>query len=161
LAVYHIVLYGEDEVLREKAKPVTKIGPSVQKLLDDLRDTMYGNKGVGLAAPQIGVLKRVIVVDAGEGLIELINPEILAASGKETDLEGCLSIPGVLGEVERAAGVVVGGLDREGREVKIEANGFCARALQHEIDHLDGILFIDRAVRIRKANGEQGKGERS
>ncbi|MCL6446960.1 MAG: peptide deformylase [Armatimonadetes bacterium] len=156
MAVYRIVLYGEDDVLREKAKPIAKINESVHKLLDDLRDTMYSNKGVGLAAPQIGVLKRAIVVDAGEGLIELVNPEILEASGKETDLEGCLSIPGVLGEVERAAGVVVQGLDREGREIKVQANGFCARALQHEIDHLDGILFIDRAVKIRKA--ESGRG---
>jgi len=156
LAVYRIVLYGEDDVLREKAKPITKINESVHKLLDDLRDTMYSNKGVGLAAPQIGVLKRAIVVDAGEGLIELINPEILEASGKEADLEGCLSIPGVLGEVERAASVVVHGLDREGREIKVQANGFCARALQHEIDHLDGVLFIDRAVKIRKA--ESGRG---
>jgi len=156
LAVYRIVLYGEDDVLREKAKPITKINESVHKLLDDLRDTMYSNKGVGLAAPQIGVLKRAIVVDAGEGLIELINPEILEASGKETDLEGCLSIPGVLGEVERAASVVVQGLEREGREIKVQANGFCARALQHEIDHLDGILFIDRAVKIRKAESERG-----
>lgn len=156
MAVYRIVLYGEDDVLREKAKPITKINESVHKLLDDLRDTMYSNKGVGLAAPQIGVLKRAIVVDAGEGLIELINPEILEASGKETDLEGCLSIPGVLGEVERAASVVVQGLEREGREIKVQANGFCARALQHEIDHLDGILFIDRAVKIRKAESERG-----
>ncbi len=156
MAVYRIVLYGEDDVLREKAKPITKINESVHKLLDDLRDTMYSNKGVGLAAPQIGVLKRAIVVDAGEGLIELINPEILEASGKEADLEGCLSIPGVLGEVERAASVVVHGLDREGREIKVQANGFCARALQHEIDHLDGVLFIDRAVKIRKAESERG-----
>lgn len=156
LAVYRIVLYGEDDVLREKAKPIARINESVHKLLDDLRDTMYSNKGVGLAAPQIGVLKRAIVVDAGEGLIELINPEILEASGKEADLEGCLSIPGVLGEVERAASVVVQGLDREGREIKVQANGFCARALQHEIDHLDGILFIDRAVKIRQAESERG-----
>jgi len=137
-----------------------QINASVHKLLDNLRDTMYSNKGVGLAAPQIGVLKRAIVVDAGEGLIELINPEILETSGKETDLEGCLSIPGVLGEVERAADVVVRGLNREGREVKVEANGFCARALQHEIDHLDGILFIDRAVKIRKVDNGRGQ-ERS
>lgn len=156
MAVYRIVLYGEDDVLREKAKPIAKINNSVHKLLDDLRDTMYSNKGVGLAAPQIGVLKRAIVVDAGEGLIELINPEILEASGKEADLEGCLSIPGVLGEVERAASVVVQGLDREGREIKVQANGFCARALQHEIDHLEGILFIDRAVKIHKVESERG-----
>jgi len=150
LAVFKIIRYGEDEVLREKAKPVTNINDGVHRLLDNLRDTMYNNKGVGLAAPQIGVLKRVIVVDAGEGFYELVNPEILEASGKETDVEGCLSIPGLVGEVERAARVVVRGLDRHGAEVKVEAAGFFARALQHEIDHLDGILFIDRAVKIRK-----------
>ena len=150
MAVFKIIRYGEDEVLREKAKPVTNINDGVHRLLDNLRDTMYNNKGVGLAAPQIGVLKRVIVVDAGEGFYELVNPEILEASGKETDVEGCLSIPGLVGEVERAARVVVRGLDRHGAEVKVEAAGFFARALQHEIDHLDGILFIDRAVKIRK-----------
>mgnify|MGYP005835219311 FL=1 len=150
MAVFKIIRYGEDEVLREKAKPVTNINDGVHRLLDNLRDTMYSNKGVGLAAPQIGVLKRVIVVDAGEGFYELVNPEILEASGKETDVEGCLSIPGLVGEVERAARVVVRGLDRHGAEVKVEAAGFFARALQHEIDHLDGILFIDRAVKIRK-----------
>ncbi|MEW6273871.1 MAG: peptide deformylase [Bacillota bacterium] len=157
MAVFRIVRYGEDEVLREKAKPIGSINASVHKLLDNLRDTMYSNKGVGLAAPQIGVSKRAIVVDAGEGLIELINPEIIWLSGKETDVEGCLSIPGMLGEVERAADVVVKGLNREGREVQVAASGFCARALQHEIDHLDGILFIDRAVKIRRADGERGQ----
>jgi len=150
LAVFKIILYGQDEVLREKAKPVTKINKNVHKLLDHLSDTMYSNKGVGLAAPQIGVSKRAIVVDAGEGLIELINPEILKTSGKEIDVEGCLSIPSLLGEVERAASVLVRGLNRAGQEIKLSASGFCARALQHEIDHLEGILFIDRAVKVRK-----------
>lgn len=155
MAVFRIVLYGEDDVLREKAKQITNINASVLKLLDNLRDTMYSSKGVGLAAPQIGVLKRAIVVDVGEGLLELINPEILEASGKEVDAEGCLSIPGLLGEVERAANVVVKGLNREGQEVRVAASGFCARALQHEIDHLDGILFIDRAVKIRRVDGDR------
>ncbi len=156
MAVYNIVRYGEDDVLREKAKPITNINESVRRLLDNLRDTMYGNMGVGLAAPQIGVLKRAIVVDVGEGLIELINPEILEASGKEIDVEGCLSIPGVVGEVERATDILVKGLNREGQEVTLQAGGICARALQHEIDHLDGILIVDRAIRLRKINAEQG-----
>ncbi len=148
MAVFKIVLYG-DEILREKARPVTKITPNILKLLDNMRDTMYNARGVGLAAPQIGVSKRVIVVDTGEGLIELINPEIVEARGKETDTEGCLSLPNVVGEVPRAAEIRVKGLDRRGQPVEHCARGFLARALQHEIDHLDGILFIDRAVRIR------------
>ncbi|RKO67294.1 peptide deformylase [Desulfofundulus salinus] len=149
MAVFKIVLYG-DEVLREKARPVAKITPNIHKLLDNMRDTMYHARGVGLAAPQIGVSKRVIVVDTGEGLIELINPEIVEARGEETDTEGCLSLPNVVGEVTRATEVRVKGLDRHGNPVEHHARGFLARALQHEIDHLDGILFIDRAVRIRR-----------
>lgn len=122
----------------------------MHKLLDNLRDTMYSAKGVGLAAPQIGVSKRAIVVDTDEKLIELLNPEIMEFSGSETGEEGCLSLPIVLGDVKRAVHVLVRGLDRYGQEVQLEASGFQARALQHEIDHLDGILFIDKAVNIRK-----------
>lgn len=150
MAVFQIVQYGEDEVLREKAKAITKITPNVHKLLDNLRDTMYSAKGVGLAAPQIGVSKRAIIVDTGEKLIELLNPEIMDISGSELGEEGCLSLLGVLGDVKRAVHVLVRGLGRHGQEMRLEASGFQARALQHEIDHLDGILFIDKAVSIRK-----------
>ncbi|MGQ9512386.1 peptide deformylase [Thermodesulfitimonas sp.] len=149
MAVFKIVEIG-DPVLREKAQPVTKITPALLRLLDDMTETMYAYHGVGLAAPQVGVSKRVIVVDAGKGLYQLINPEIIAVAGSETDREGCLSIPGVWGEVTRAAAVTVRGLSRSGETVEIEAEGFFARALQHEIDHLDGILFIDRALKIVK-----------
>jgi len=142
MAVYNIVKIG-DPVLRERAKPVTKINANIHKLLDNLKDTMYDADGVGLAAPQIGISKRVIVVDVGEGPLELINPEITSASGQAIDLEGCLSIPGVQEEVARAAEVVVKALDRNGQEIIINAKDLLARALQHEIDHLDGILFID------------------
>jgi peptide deformylase len=149
LAVYKIVLEG-DEVLREKAKEVKRITPNITKLLDNMRDTMYAYKGVGLAAPQVGVSKRVIVVDIGEGLIEFINPEIIESQGEVIDFEGCLSIPEIVGEVKRANIVKVKGLDRSGKEVKIKAEGYLARALQHEIDHLNGILFVDIAKNIRR-----------
>ena len=144
MAVYEIVEVGAD-VLREKAKEVREITPNILKLLDNMLDTMYAANGVGLAAPQIGVSKRVIVVDVGEGPVELINPVILASKGEENDVEGCLSIPGVTGDVSRAAWVRVQGLDRNGKQTEIEAEGYLARAFQHEIDHLEGILFIDKA----------------
>ncbi|MBE3580771.1 MAG: peptide deformylase [Thermoanaerobacteraceae bacterium] len=153
MAVYKIVTLGEP-VLREKAQPVTKITPNLLRLIDNMAETMYFAPGVGLAAPQIGVSKRVIVVDVGDGLVELINPEIIAAEGTEVGIEGCLSVPGVQGEVPRAARVVVRGLDRYGRGREYNARGLFARALQHEIDHLDGILFIDRALRLFKDDQE-------
>jgi len=151
VAVYQVIKYGEDNgILREKAKEITAITPSINKLLDDLRDTMYSYKGVGLAAPQIGVSKRAIVVDTGEKLIELINPEICEQSGSDNSEEGCLSLPGMAGDVVRAVRVLVKGLDRNGEEIKIEAKGYQARALQHEIDHLEGIIFTDKATNLRK-----------
>ncbi|MCR4419951.1 MAG: peptide deformylase [Clostridia bacterium] len=147
MAVYQILRVGSD-VLRQKARPVPKITPHVERLLDNLADTMYAALGVGLAAPQIGVSKRVIVVDVGEGLIELVNPEIIRREGREVGPEGCLSIPGLEGEVPRSERVVVEGWDRKGATVRVEGTGLLARALQHEIDHLDGILFTDRALRV-------------
>jgi peptide deformylase len=139
-----------DKVLKEQAAPATKIDRRIKKLLSDMAQTMYEANGVGLAAPQVGVSLRVIVVDAGEGLIELVNPVIVAAEGCEVGTEGCLSIPGVFGEVERCAAVTVEGLNREGRKVRVSGSGFLARALQHEIDHLDGVLFIERATALYK-----------
>lgn len=149
MAVYKIVEMG-DEVLKEKAKAVPRITPNIGKLLDNMADTMYSAQGVGLAAPQIGVSKRVIVVDVGDGLLELINPEILKFAGEETESEGCLSIPGIMGDVTRATEIEVKGLDRQGKECVYKAKGFLARALQHEIDHLEGVLFIDKALNVRK-----------
>ena len=144
MAVYKVVLMG-DPVLREKAKPVKAINDSILRLLDNLRDTLHEYEGVGLAAPQIGVSKREIVVDNGEEYYELINPEIIREEGLDTAIEGCLSIPQLTGKVKRAARVTVKGLNREGEELSIEADGLLARAFQHEIDHLDGVLFVDRA----------------
>lgn len=149
MAVYKIVELG-DEVLKEKAKAVPKITPNIIKLLNNMAETMYSAQGVGLAAPQVGVSKRVIVVDVGEGLLELINPEILKFAGQETDSEGCLSIPGIMGDVTRAFEIEVKGLDRQGKECVFKAKGYLARALQHEIDHLEGVLFIDKALNVRK-----------
>lgn len=149
MAVYKIVEIG-DEILKEKARPVKSVSSNIIKLLDNLADTLYNAKGAGLAAPQIGVSKRVVVVDIGEGLYELVNPEIVSSSGQETETEGCLSIPGIVGDVTRAATVKVRYLDRNGKEKNVTAKGMLARAMQHEIDHLDGILYIDRASNIRK-----------
>ncbi|MDH7576487.1 MAG: peptide deformylase [Bacillota bacterium] len=147
MAVFKIVELG-DPVLREKASPVPEVNKNIRKLLDNLAETMYAAKGVGLAAPQIGVSKRVIVVDVGEGLWELINPEIIVRQGEEVGVEGCLSIPGITGEVKRAARVLVKGWDRNGNPIEIKASGWGARALQHETDHLDGILFIDKVIKF-------------
>jgi peptide deformylase len=151
MAVYQIVRIGE-EILREKAIEVKKINSNIHKLLDNMAETMYAAKGVGLAAPQIGVSKRVAVIDAGEGLLELINPVIISASGKSVDREGCLSIPNVTGDVERAQKVVVQALNRKGELMEYEAEDLLARAFQHEIDHLEGILFVDIAQQIYENN---------
>lgn len=141
-----IIRKDEDPILRKKAKIVEKIDDRVVTLLDDMRETMYDADGVGLAAPQVGVLKRVILVDVGEGLVELINPEIIETCGEEIDEEGCLSLPGVNGDVARPEAVTVKGLNRKGEEIRIEAKNLFARALCHEIDHLNGVLFTDRII---------------
>jgi len=139
-----------DEVLRKKSKTVDEINDRILTLLDDMADTLYKADGVGLAAPQIGVLKRVVVIDVGDdnGLLELINPVKIQESGEQTEVEGCLSIPGVYGEVRRPAQVTVEALNREGKKVVIEGEGLLARALCHEIDHLDGVLFKDKVIRF-------------
>ncbi len=141
-----IVLLG-DPVLRRKAKPVRAVDRQIVKLLDDLLETMDDAHGLGLAAPQLGIGKRAIVAHDGDGeLVMLVNPQLISKRGKERGTEGCLSMPGLYGTVERAKSVVVAGLDRSGREVKIEAEGLLARALQHEIDHLNGVLFTDHTT---------------
>jgi peptide deformylase len=145
MAIRNIRLEG-DPVLRKKSRRVDKVDDRIITLLDDMAETMRHAQGVGLAAPQVGVLRAVIIVDTGEGLIELINPQLLEAKGKEIKAEGCLSIPDASGEVERPTWVRVKGLNRKGEEVEITGEGMTARALCHEMDHLEGILFIDRAL---------------
>ena len=161
MAVLPIRLIG-DPVLRQKARPVERVTRRHRKLIEDMRETMYRAPGVGLAANQVGVLERIIVVDPGDHqFMALINPEIVAVEGTDVDVEGCLSIPGVTGYVERAYRVKVVGLDGRGRPVTVDAEGFLARILQHEVDHLDGILFIDRASRIvreQEAPGAEAEG---
>ncbi|TBL78334.1 peptide deformylase [Paenibacillus thalictri] len=145
-----IIVKDPDPVLREKAKPVTKLNASIHKLLKDMADTMYDAQGVGLAAPQIGILKRVIVMDVGDehGLIEMINPEVVSQEGEQFGPEGCLSIPGMSGDVRRAAKVTAKGLDRDGNEIVIEGTELLARCILHEIDHLNGVLFTDLAEKM-------------
>jgi peptide deformylase len=148
-----MVVRHPNAVLREKAKPVPNITPNVLKLLDDMAETMYDAEGVGLAAPQVGILKRVVVVDCGEGLIELINPEIIEKDGEQFGSEGCLSIPGLTGEVKRFEKVTVKALDRNGKEFFVTGEGLLARAFQHEVDHLNGVLFIDLAEKLYNNEG--------
>ena len=139
-----IVTYGTD-VLRKPAQEVAKLDEGVKKLIKKMWRAMEENRGLGIAAPQIGVSKRVFAYDVGEGQHALINPRIVKRSREEHSIEGCLSIPGLQGEVPRAVRVTVAGLDEEGRKVKIKAEGLLARVFQHEIDHLDGTMFVDRA----------------
>lgn len=137
-----------DEILRKKSKEVDAINEKVLMLLQDMADTLYKANGVGLAAPQVGVLKRVVVIDVGDGLVELVNPVFKSQSGQQCMAEGCLSVPGVYGEVNRPSNVIVEALDSKGNKVVIEGEGLLAIALCHEIDHLDGILFKDKAIRF-------------
>lgn len=143
MALRQIVQIG-DPVLRKKCKPVEKIDDKIIQLLDDMADTMYAADGVGLAAPQVGILKRIAVIDVGDGIIELINPEIIETSGTQTDDEGCLSVIGEAGAVTRPYVVKVRAYNREGQLFEIEGEELLARAFCHEIDHLDGILFVDK-----------------
>ncbi|MDP4268348.1 MAG: peptide deformylase [Bacteroidota bacterium] len=142
-----------DELLRKISKPVEEINDHIITLLEDMAETMTEANGVGLAAPQVGVLKRVVVIDVGDGVIELINPQIMETKGERKTVEGCLSVPPingamVQGEVIRPQWVLVKALNRFGEEIAIEGTELLATALCHEIDHLEGILFIDKAIRI-------------
>lgn len=140
-----------DELLRKKSRKIEVIDDRILDLLDDLAETMYAREGVGLAAPQVGVLRRAVVVDIGDGsgLFEFINPEIIEQSGEEVMTEGCLSVPGSIGDVKRPTYVKVRAVNRNGEEFEMEAHDYFARAVCHEVDHLDGIIFVDKAENIR------------
>ena len=146
MSVRNITEYEKDAVLRKKSGFVKKVNQGITDLLRDMAETMYHANGVGLAAPQVGISKRVITIDIGSGLISLINPEIMEQKGEQKDIEDCLSIPGIVGEVIRPNWVRVSGLNEKGEQVELEGTGLLARAFCHEIDHLDGILFIDKLV---------------
>ncbi len=153
----------ENPILRQKAKRVTRFDASIKRLVEDLIDTMHAANGVGLAAPQIAQSLRVLVAEYEGRQEALINPEIVKASGEQIGSEGCLSIPGYVGEnIKRSMMVVVKGRDVHGKEIRVRADGFFARILQHEIDHLDGILYLDRLQRpedLRRLTAEEIAGE--
>ncbi len=146
MAVMKICRLGED-VLRKKAHPVKLFDRRMVGLLKDMAETMYAADGCGLAAPQVGILRRLAVIDVGDGLLELVNPEIIESSTTtNVDAEGCLSVPGRRGTVERPDWVKVRAMDRKGREFEFEAEGFFARCVCHELDHLDGVVYVDKMI---------------
>lgn len=143
-----------DTVLKEICQPVAKIDNKIRRLLDDMAETMYEANGVGLAAPQVGITSRIVVIDVGDGLLELINPVIIEREGTAIDTEGCLSIPDIFGEVERSSKVTVEFTNRRNKKQQITGEGLLARCFQHELDHLDGVLFIDRALSIQRGESQ-------
>lgn len=154
MAMRNIVKFG-DELLRKKCREVTAFDDRLWVLLDDMYETMKASNGVGLAAPQVGILKRAVVIDVGDGKIELINPVITSAKGRQRDKEGCLSAPDVWGYVERPAKVKVTAMNRYGKEIKLEGKDLLARACCHEIDHLNGIIFTDLADEMIEGDEEE------
>lgn len=155
-----IVTYGKD-ILRAKAGEIEEFDDEIKALIERMYRVLAEVKGLGLAGPQIGVSKRIFVYDVGDGPHALVNPKIVTSKGEEWGLEGCLSIPGLQGEVPRAEKITVTGVDESGEKVKIKAEGLLARVFQHEMDHLDGMLFIDRAdpdtlETVSSADNEEG-----
>jgi peptide deformylase len=154
------ILTADEPILRERTKKVSSFDASLHRLLDDMLETMRDAPGVGLAANQIGVPLQVAVIEVDGKITELVNPQIVKSSGEQTDWEGCLSIPGFVAEVTRAAKVTVKARDRHGKEFRVKGEEMCARALQHEIDHLNGALYIDflesleELVRVSEAPDE-------
>ena len=153
MAVLKIVTENDDiDFLRKKSREVTEITPRIKTLLDDMVETMRAANGCGLAAVQVGVLRRVVVIETEEGLFELINPVIVKTSGTQESAEGCLSIPGKWGMTKRPQCVTVRALDREGNEIEVTGFDLLAKALCHEIDHLDGIIYTDKVTRMLGAD---------
>jgi len=144
MAIRNIVTI-EDEILTKKSRPVTNFDERLAELIDDMLETMKSAVGCGLAAPQVGILRRIVVIDVGEGPIEMVNPEIIEESGEQRETEGCLSLPGQYGITLRPMKVTAKAQDRNGNWSEIEGEGLKARAICHELDHLDGILLPDRA----------------
>ncbi len=145
MAIRNIILEG-NEILNKKCRPVEKFDERLWQLIDDMKETMYNSNGVGLAAPQVGILRRVVVVDVGDGLIELVNPEIIEQDGEQREVEGCLSCPGQYGTTIRPMFVKVAAKDRNGKDIQLSGMALKARAFCHEIDHLDGILFKSKVI---------------
>ena len=150
MAIRGVVQVG-DEVLRQKCFPVETLDEKLWALLEDMRDTVKKEQGAGLAAPQVGILRRAVVVDVEEGYFEFINPVIVQQKGEQTGWEGCLSVRGKSGIVSRPMKVTLSYQDRYGEKHTLKAKGFFARAICHELDHLDGVLYIDKATHIEKA----------
>ena len=149
MAIRNVVQVGDD-VLRQKCFPVENFDEKLHQILDDMKDTVKKESGAGLAAPQIGILRRMAVVDVEEGYFEFINPTIVQQKGEQTDWEGCLSVRGKMGQVSRPMKVTVVYQDRFGEKYTLKAKGFFARAICHELDHLDGVLYIDKATNLQQ-----------
>ena len=147
MALRTIVKEGTD-ILRMKSRPVVKFDERLWCLIDDMIETLHKADGAGLAAPQVGVLRRVVVIDIGEGVIELVNPRIVMKSGEQREAEGCLSCPGEYGIVVRPMNVTVKAQDRNGNDITVSGSGLLAKAFCHELDHLEGILFKDKAIEM-------------
>ncbi len=141
-----ITVEKENEDLRKKSRAVEKIDDKILTIIEDMKETLYEKNGVGLAAPQIGILKRIIIIDIGDGPIILLNPVIVYQKGEQIDVEGCLSVPGVWGTVKRPKKVIVRGMNPEGETVEYEGEDLLARAFCHEIDHLDGVIYTDKVI---------------
>ena len=153
MAVLPILKVG-NPILKKQSNPISKIDKNIKNLIQDMFDTLAEAEGVGLAAPQVGENVRLIVLNMGDGPFEIINPVIIDEVGEQVGVEGCLSVPGFYGDVTRFLQVTVGGINSKGKKVKVTGEGLLARALQHEIDHLDGVLYLDRAEALYKQEPE-------